>query len=129
MKFNKKTPCSECPFRKTALPGWLGPDSAKSVMEKVHGEGGYPCHMDMDGKPKDASGNVDCTEVEQCAGAIFHANASCKSYRDPDLNKMQKRLGTDFQVLNRLEFVKHHDVPINMVMRKYLDSSKPRKKA
>jgi hypothetical protein len=128
MKFTKKVPCAECPFRKTAMRGWLGPDTAQEVMAKAHGEGGYPCHMDMVGQPKYPDGTVNCTNVEQCAGAILHANASCKSYRDPDLRAMQDRLkGSECPILGRLEFLAHHDIPANREMLRH-QNLKPRNK-
>lgn len=114
MKFNKKAPCAECPFRKDAMAGWLGPDTPEEVLTKVHSEGGYPCHMDMEGKPTNKDG-VDCTEVEQCAGAVLSANASCKTYRDPELWAMQLKLreGAPTPILDQFQFLKHHKVPAN----------------
>jgi hypothetical protein len=115
MKFDKKSPCSECPFRKTSIRGWLGPDDEKQVLSKVHGEGGYPCHMDLTKAPVITkgpnAGYLDTSDTQQCAGAIIHANLSHKCYRDPELRAHQDRLegcAHEKDVLNLREFLEHH---------------------
>lgn len=117
MKHTKKSPCSECPFRKKSLPGWLGPDTAQAVISRVHGETGYSCHMDLENAPAIESGEfagyLDTSNVEHCAGAVIHANLSCKSYRNPELRAQQDLLkGSKHEadVLNLKEFTEHHKI-------------------
>lgn len=119
MKHNLKTPCSECPFRTTAMKGWLGPDTPQEVMRRVHGESGYPCHMSVTEEAKSLPDDEDVTYdiVEQCAGAVIHANQTAKCYfRDPALAAHQDTVGKT-KVLG-FEFLKYHTVAINAVSRK-----------
>ncbi len=81
MLHNLKSPCAECPFKKTALPGWLGPDTPAQVVAQVHSEAGYGCHMNLEGhgdkKPHDSytvrfpNGDYVCVgkDLESLAGA------------------------------------------------------------
>lgn len=90
-KVQHKTPCSDCPFRRDALPGWLGGNTAEDFVSFARGDEPYPCHTKIG---------------PQCAGlAIFRANI-CKSPRNPEalIAPQNKRLvfaWTD-------EFLKHH---------------------
>ena len=93
-----KTPCSDCPFRRDSIPGWLGTLTPKQWMELAHGEGSANCHTT---KQADGSG-------WECAGlAIYRANVY-KSVRDPDA----MRLPANTQLVFSFgEFVVHHDIP------------------
>ena len=69
-------PCNDCPWRKNATPGWLGPHSAKQWVRMAHGETPIACHetIKFDGSWEGA---------KQCAGAAsFRANVA-KRPRDP----------------------------------------------
>ena len=104
MKYTKTKICVECPFKKGAMKAWLGVDDVNIVMTKVHSEEGYPCNMDMAGKPNDENGYAILDDVEQCVGAILHAEKTCKSYRNPDLYEMQNRLTNSTEKNNVLGF-------------------------
>lgn len=108
MLHNIKSPCVECPFRKTATPGWLGPDSAKDVIAQVHSEAGYGCHMNLEGRG-DEEGMVPRDEVEQCAGAILHANLTHKSYRSEEMRDHQAALSKCKVKVMGWEFLTYHD--------------------
>lgn len=41
---NKKKPCSNCPFLKTAQKGWLGKDRATEINEGVMNDKTFDCH-------------------------------------------------------------------------------------
>jgi hypothetical protein len=118
LKHNKRKPCKECPFLKTSVAGWLGPDSAQEVTSRVHGEAEYPCHMDVDVSIKRDGSFIQnghtCAhpdKVEQCVGAIICANKSFKRYRVPELAAHQdavKGCPEEKDVMNAWEFKKHH---------------------
>lgn len=113
MKCIKKKVCAECPFRKNAIPGWLGPDTALEVTQKVHSEHGYVCHMSIDKKPTDEQGRVDVSKHgHQCIGAIIHANLSCKTYRPENpLSALQvecEGMEKEYEILKHPEFIKYH---------------------
>lgn len=63
-----RSPCSDCPFRRDALKGWLGGSTPAEFLDIALGDSTYGCHVKLGA---------------QCAGmAIFRANV-CKSPRDP----------------------------------------------
>ena len=87
--------CSDCPWARDALRGWLGTLSAEEWVEIAHSEMTADCH---------ALKGPD--EPWSCAGmAIFQANV-CKSPRDPNA----LRLPADREkVFSRdAEFLDHH---------------------
>jgi hypothetical protein len=81
-------PCRECPFRREAPKGWLGPWTVEEVHSTVQGEGGLACHLDVgrngEGKPIEF--------YRPCVGSLLHANKTCKAYRNPRLAELQKLL-------------------------------------
>lgn len=75
-----KVPCNDCPWRRNATAGWLGPYSAERWLSAVQGEDAIACHQTLDG-----DGWREHTR--QCRGAaIFRANV-CKSPRNPTIEK------------------------------------------
>lgn len=56
-----KVPCSDCPFRRDSLPGWLGGELPEPfIYSQAHGDGPYGCHVIVN---------------QQCAGmAVYRAN-------------------------------------------------------
>lgn len=91
-------PCVECPWRKAATAGWLGPYSAKRWLRAAHGEGAIACHRTVK-----ETGSWD--GASQCAGmASFRANV-CKSPRDPAVAAGPPR---DDVFGSNQEFLSHH---------------------
>jgi hypothetical protein len=76
-------PCEDCPWRRSAARGWLGPVDADTWLEIAHSDVPVACHKRsayVDGKT-----DWDDPETRQCRGlAIFRANI-CKSPRDPEV--------------------------------------------
>lgn len=72
-------PCNDCPWRRNATPGWLGPYDAARWIQAAHGEGAIACHQTI----PDGGGWGD--QTRQCRGAaIFRANV-CKSPVNPTI--------------------------------------------
>lgn len=64
-----KDPCKECPWRREAAPGWLGPLTAEEWCKTAHAENAIACHKTI---PK---GGGWGPQTRQCRGAaIFRAN-------------------------------------------------------
>ena len=85
------TPCSDCPWRRDSLPGWLGGSTAEEFRQMAHGEVKYDCHA---------------IKGPQCAGlAIYRANV-CKSVRDPSVLRLPRDEATVFST--PMEFKAHH---------------------
>lgn len=82
--------CSDCPWTRASLPGWLGGDSAKEWLQRAHTDTVVMCHT---------TGN------QQCAGlAIYRANV-CKSVRPP-LIRLERDTSKVFST--PAEFLEHH---------------------
>ena len=110
MKRTRK-PCSECPFRKRSLPGWLGPwklDDFTNVRSGIiHGETRFVCHEtvtdDQEGELR--AGNLVCT------GSLICRNRSCKSSREPEMAALERDVREHEAVpdiMNAWEFEEHH---------------------
>jgi hypothetical protein len=86
-----KSPCSDCPFARTALRGWLAGHSPEEWMAMAHGETRFECHTRI---------------PAQCAGsAIYRANV-CKLPHD----KTTLMLPADRKKVfaSPMEFIAHH---------------------
>lgn len=87
-----KKPCSDCPFARAALRGWLGGDSKEQWLQYAHGEFKVDCHTRKD---------------NQCAGlSIYRANVG-KLCRDRSILVLPE--DTDLVFATPDEFLEHHD--------------------
>lgn len=90
-KTQHKSPCSDCPFARKSLAGWLGGINAHEWMRIVRGEAIVQCHTKIG---------------PQCAGAaIFRANIF-KAPRDPKILQLEKDRTSVFSTVG--EFLNHH---------------------
>lgn len=86
-----KTPCSDCPFRRDSLNGWLGGHTSEFFMQLAFSDELYDCHAKIG---------------PQCAGlATFRGNI-CKSPRDPRVLRLPAN--RDLVFSRPLEFTAHH---------------------
>lgn len=89
-KCQHTTPCSDCPWARKALNGWLGGNTADEWVAIAHGDIEVPCHT---------------LRGAECAGlAIYRANV-CKSPRIPVL-KLPADRTTVFAMPQ--QFLDHH---------------------
>lgn len=86
-----KKPCSDCPFARTALNGWLGGLEPEDWVRIASSEGVVPCHTQ---------------EGAQCAGIAIYRRNTCKLL----MNKRALVLPKDTENVfsNPMEFLKHH---------------------
>lgn len=93
-------PCTECPWRRDATPGHLGPHSAQDWIRTAHGENPIACHLTV------RHNDQPWSELKQCAGAaIFRANI-CKQPRHTAVAVLEADTATVFGWDN--EFTDHH---------------------
>ena len=97
-----KKPCSECPFVKGSLQGWLGPWTAPNFIRQLMSEDGQMCHSTI------TEDGVITPGTQICTGGLICANKSAKSYRNPDLRKLQEEVGKDDNVMTAFEFKQYH---------------------
>lgn len=70
-------PCSDCPFRRESLPGWLGRLSVRDWLAAAHGEATIECHALHHGVGGRRVGPLHCA-----GAAIYRANVG-KRLREP----------------------------------------------
>jgi len=85
-------PCSDCPWARASVAGWLGAASVDEWLDSVHGEALIDCHT---------------VSNQQCAGAAIFRGNVCKLPRDPQI----LRLPPDRHLVfgRDAEFRKHHE--------------------
>lgn len=90
-KVQHTVPCSDCPWARASLNGWLGGLTVDEWLSEAHGECRIECHT---------------LEGSQCAGAAIYRANVLKQPRDKEL----LQLGTDRVKVfaTPMEFKKHH---------------------
>lgn len=85
-------PCSDCPFARSAIRGWLGTMSPEDWMKAAHGESLIDCHTLIG---------------PQCAGAAIYRANMCKVPRDSSQLRLEPDRKLVFSTPN--EFLEHHN--------------------
>ena len=84
--------CSDCPFSRESLRGWLGGLSVDDWLGVAHSDAPSDCHV---------------LEGAQCAGvAIYRANVG-KLPRDPSILRLPRDIDNVFA--SPMEFREHHE--------------------
>jgi hypothetical protein len=104
MKLKHKTPCSECPWRKKACPGWLGGYSAEEYADTVGNNEAPACHN------KDYGPDDDRTAF--CVGALAVASNQCISLRkSAGADAAKKVIGMRDDCFAHVKFFFEHHSP------------------
>lgn len=90
-------PCSDCPWARGNLAGWLGSMSAAEWLAAAHGETIIDCHA--------LKRNAET--FHQCAGAATYRANMAKLCRDPSILRLPADRAQVFATPD--EFKKHHD--------------------
>ena len=100
-------PCSDCPFRRKAMPGWLGAGSPESFIDCMQRDEPLPCHQTIDyDNPHWLVEWMHQKSGRMCAGAlIFMANKLQRPHAKgfPTMPRDVENVFT-----NSVEFVRHH---------------------
>lgn len=100
-------PCSDCPFRRKAMAGWLGAGSPESFIDCINRDDILPCHQTIDyTDPAWKEKWVAQTSGNACAGALIMTANMCKRPRDPTFPKMESDEATVFS--SSTEFIAFH---------------------
>lgn len=71
--------CNDCPWRRIAVEGWLGPHSAEEWIEIAHSESPIACHQTILETDEEGIADWKHPAMRQCRGAaIFRANVAKK---------------------------------------------------
>jgi len=100
-------PCNDCPWRRAAIPGWLGPYLPSDWIKIAHSEAPIACHKTIVvTDPLEMTGKWDHPKLRQCRGAaIFRANVS-KQPKNPTIETGPPDTESCFG--SNEEFLEHH---------------------
>jgi hypothetical protein len=85
-------PCTDCPWARKSLVGWLGPNDAEEWVQIAHSDAKVPCHV---------------IDNQQCAGIAIYRKNVCKTPRDPEVLRLPADRETVFAT--PAEFKAHHE--------------------
>lgn len=80
----RRTPCFDCPWVRTAAPGWLGPYTAEKWVELAHSEVAIACHTTIEAD-ETGYGDWEDGKILQCAGAAIYRSNIAKMPRNPEV--------------------------------------------
>lgn len=92
-KGQHRRPCSDCPWARKSLRGWLGSATPDEWLKEAHGEARIECHT---------------RDRAQCAGAAIYRANVCKSVRDPKAFRLPPDSVRVFATPS--EFAEHHTI-------------------
>lgn len=92
-------PCNECPWRRDAMPGHLGPMDAREWAQAAHGETAIACHKTLSGDGWEGA--------SQCRGAAIFRENVCKNPRNPTITTGPEDHDQVFS--SNEQFVNHHE--------------------
>lgn len=78
-------PCNDCPWRRNAKPGWLGPHTAEEWIAQVHSDTPIACHktiLETDGL---GYGDWEHPAMRQCRGAAIFRRNVAKTPKNPNI--------------------------------------------
>jgi hypothetical protein len=100
----KRNPCSECPFHRKSLAGYLGNATAEQFLAtSASGAIPMPCHSEVDYEQDDWEEQQ--TQVHQCTGHAIYLSNICKRPETEDVQKLP--VDRDFYFSNHYEFLAH----------------------
>lgn len=97
-----KVPCNECPWRRKAAPGWLGPFTAGEWVALAHAEEPIACHATIE-----VEDDWSTPGIRQCAGAAIYRSNVAKRPRDPEVALLPA--DRDAVFASPIEFTRHHE--------------------
>jgi hypothetical protein len=104
------SPCNDCPWRRVATKGWLGPHDAIEWLQIAHGESAIACHQTIKGTIVNDSGeNVgdwSHPAMRQCRGAAIFREHVMKSPRNPAVETGPP--DPEHVFVTNAEFIEHH---------------------
>lgn len=101
-------PCRECPWRRKAAPGYLGPHTADEWIEAAHGEGPIACHVTIKGTEETGEGDWAHPLMKQCAGAAQFRRNVLKLPRNPEIAR-PKEADHETVFSCNSQFLAHHE--------------------
>lgn len=99
--------CSACPFRREAMPGWLGAGSPESFIDCMQHDEPLPCHQTIDyDNPHWLVEWVHQKNGSMCAGSLIFMANKLQRPHTPGFPTMPPDHENVFS--NTVEFVRYH---------------------
>lgn len=101
-------PCSECPWRRSSIRGWLGASTPREFLATTMAEHRMPCHKTIDYERPDWK--VAAAAAPLCVGSLVFLANICKIPRDPDLAAARMMVAADREEVfsSPSQFLDHH---------------------
>lgn len=99
-------PCSDCPWRRNATPGWLGPYDAIKWLGIAHSDSPVACHQTITHTDEEGIGEWDDPALRQCRGVAIFREHICKAPRDPAIETGPE--DREHVFANNAEFIEYH---------------------
>lgn len=101
-------PCNECPFRRKAIPGWLGAASPQSFIIEISMERPLPCHPTINYAKRDWLQQWTEQRIGMiCAGSLIMMSNMAKLPRDRKFPKLPSDHENVFSTPR--EFITYHE--------------------
>lgn len=101
----RPAPCFDCPWRRNAAKGWLGPFTAEEWLATAHSDEPIACHITLNEDAESEAEAWSAQGVLQCAGSAIYRSNVHKSPRNPEVATLPADLET---VFGMGEFVPYH---------------------
>ena len=102
-------PCRECPWRRKAAAGWLGPYDAEQWLLLVNSDAPIACHLTIPDEAEDEDPETwNDHKIKQCAGAAQYRKNVAKMPRDKEIALAAERDTTEV-FATPVEFKDHHN--------------------
>jgi hypothetical protein len=120
-ELKRKTPCVQCPFRKTAPYGYLGASSAQDFLDATLAEQEMPCHMAIDYTDKNWK-ETQYPDADLCVGGLQFMNNWLKLPRNRKMSDACHEVGQNDAIMaSPEEFMERHDNDLN---RKFVETAR-----
>ena len=102
------TPCAQCPWLRTSLPGWLGNSTPEEFMEQAEADIRMPCHIHVDYERDDWEQQAE--KAPRCAGHAIFLRNRFKAPRERELYEFTHLVTPDKITVFQWpqEFLDHH---------------------
>lgn len=100
-------PCKDCPWAEKSMRGWLGPYSAETWLQAVHGEAPIACHKTIVNVDEEGVGDWEDPKMRQCFGAAQYRANVFKMPHNPQVARAKER-DTSIIFGSDREFLNHH---------------------
>ena len=106
-----KNICSECPFSKNSVPGWLGPYNSPQELHRLVmvADQPFPCHKKQDMTLE--KGDIGTKRYPLCRGSLAYMKKNAKRHKIPEIQeKMDNLTDSDIKsVFSVPKFIEHHN--------------------